>query len=83
MLLAGSEATPPERDTVARVAPSTEKVTLPAGVPAEPLTVAFNVTDCPTLRVLGVAVNSVVEDFLAAATVSVAKPETVPPQVSA
>ena len=57
------------------------KVTLPVGVVPLPVTVALRVTDCPTLAGFGEACSAV--DEALPVTVSVAKPDSIPPQVRA
>ena len=60
----------------------TEKFIVPVGVaaPALCVTVAINVTLCPTVAGFGEAVRLSVVVFL---TTNVAKPDSTPPQVSA
>ena len=67
--------------TVASVTPSTENCTEPVGVPLplDFLTVADMSIFCPTYSGLGVAVTVVVVSVLAGVTVSVAKPDSTPP----
>jgi hypothetical protein len=83
-VLAENVPAPPLRFADPSSNPSTAKLTLPVGVPLEPDTVAFSATLCPTVGELGVAVTVVVElDFCVPLTVSVANPDSCPPQVSA
>jgi hypothetical protein len=76
-------ALPPLRETVARIAEPSRKVTLPVGVPepgAFAVTAAVKVTDWPDTDVAGAALRAVV--VLSWLTVSLALPELVPKALS-